>query len=319
MRSARRYRILPVLCALAVVQCSPKESTDSAASESVKVEGLDPSSRGEATLTQHLSHIRVVESADLAVDTPDSQATVETALLRAGAFRRDPKSKGCRAEVGVFYAISKNGKLVKSAEVGTALVGVEAMVHCPRSDAYETFRVELKDSKDFKNMSPERLGAVFEGLLKQVARDATDQLVGQIIVRPLPDEQLLTILRKQEGEGKLMEAAIEAGERRLHEAIPDLIRLTRHESGVVRLRAAAALGLLKVSDEAVIRALARLTEGSNREQIVVAVAALSDIGGPKALRYLDNIGVSHPEEVVRALARAGAEKVKRLGPADGVR
>ena len=44
---------------------------------------------------------------------------------------------------------------------------------------------------------------------------------------------------------------------------------------------------------------------------MVAVGALSDIGGSRALRYLNNIAVSHPDDVVRALARSGAEKVKR--------
>ncbi len=107
-----------------------------------------------------------------------------------------------------------------------------------------------------------------------------------------------------------MEAAIEAGERGLVKAIPQLVMLTKHSSAVVRLRAAAALGLLKTATPEVIRALAGLTEGAKNEQVAVAVAALSDIGGPKAIRYLSNIAVSHPDEVVRTLARAGAEKIK---------
>jgi len=267
--------------------------------------------RGKVPLV--LSEVRIIERGGKADWKPNTRQAIEKAIFQPKRFLRNDSANVCKADFKVYYAITSNQQLVDFASFGTGLVGCEAMIHCPRGRAFETFRVELREIEDFKDLTPQRLSQLFQRLLDKVAEQAVDQLVGQILVRPLSDSKILTVLKSQQTSvGKLMEATIEAGERQLNAALPMLLELTKHSSNVVRLRAAAALGLLKISNNEVIRALARLTEGGNREQIVIAVGALSDIGGQKAMRYLENIAVSHPDEIVRTLARSGTEKIKSV-------
>ncbi len=259
-----------------------------------------------------LSEVRITERGGKDDWKPNSRITLEKALFKKGRFRRNDASGVCKADFKLYYAMMSNQKLVDYATFGTGLIGCEAMIHCPKGRAFETFRVELREMEDFKDLPKEKLGQLFTRLLNRLTERAADQLVGQFLVRPLSDSEIIAVLKTEKSVGKLMEAAIEAGERRLNQALPLLLELTKHSSDVVRLRAAAALGLLKISTDEVVRALARLTEGGNREQIVVAVGALSDIGGQRAIRYLENIAISHPDEVVRTLARTGTEKIKAM-------
>ena len=303
------------LCVLLSGCRQSNEGIATSSSATDESQALDPPAliedRGKVPLV--LSEVRITERGGKADWKPNTRQAVEKAIFQPKRFLRKDSANVCKADFKVYYAITSNQQLVDFASFGTGLVGCEAMIHCPRGRAFETFRVELREIESFKDLTPKRLSQLFQRLLDKVTEQAADQLVGQILVRPLSDSKILTVLKGQQTSvGKLMEATIEAGERQLDAALPMLLELTKHSSNVVRLRAAAALGLLKISNNEVIRALARLTEGGNREQIVIAVGALSDIGGQKAMRYLENIAVSHPDEIVRTLARSGTEKIKSV-------
>ena len=105
-----------------------------------------------------------------------------------------------------------------------------------------------------------------------------------------------------------MEAAIEAGERKLSKAVPDLIRLTRHHRSVVAMRAAAALGLIGSQQPEVLKALVAMVAGNDLERHVVAINALADVGGPRAVKYLQTLADGHPEASIRTLARHAKER-----------
>ena len=317
MNRLRAVSFVLLLGTFPLTACPHAEGTSSVAEEERLEAAISANSSPSPTNLASFAKMRPLSELRITVQggndawRPKTQEAIEASLFRNGRFTSDPRSDTCKADFSVYYAITSNGELVDSAESGTALVGSEAMIHCRKKRAFETFRVELKESEDFKDADERTLSKIFDILLRKVSDKAADQLLGQVLVRPLTDQGIIQVLTEEKGIGKLMEAAIEAGERRLTRAVPQLLTLTKHQSHVVRLRAAAALGLLKTDTPDIIRALAGLTEGAKREQIVVAVGALSDIGGSRALRYLNNIAVSHPDDVVRALARSGAEKVKR--------
>jgi hypothetical protein len=262
----------------------------------------------------NISEVRVTNHGGSDTWRPDSRSLIEQALFDKHRFKRTEEADQCKAEFNVYFAIVSNRKRVDFADFGTAQVGVEGMVHCRHEKDIEAYRVELRKTHDFTHATAAQLQTLFLGLLSRLATDAADQLFGQVAVRHTSDSQILKVLRTKKHTGMLMEAAIEAGERRLTEALPLLISLTTHTDPVIRLRAAAALGLLRVPTREVVRSLAKLTEGGQREQIIVAVGALSDIGSESALRYLENIAVSHPDEVVQGLARSGVQKIKSKQP-----
>ena len=85
---------------------------------------------------------------------------------------------------------------------------------------------------------------------------------------------------------------------------------TQEDDETVVLRAASSLGRLSDGDEASVRALAKLTSGSDHERHLVAIGALGDVGGTLALRYLDTLTEGHPEEGIRHAARQAAARAR---------
>jgi hypothetical protein len=242
------------------------------------------------------------------------KATIEAALVAEDRFERSDKDDGCKAEYNIYYALVRNRQMVQVADAGTARVGFEAMVHCLHKGDVQTYRVEVSKRKDYQDAQAAGVKVIFNGLLQSAASDAAEQLFGQVAVRHSSDGRILELLDPKARIGMVMEAAIEAGERRLEAGSPKLVNLTRHENAVVRMRAAAALGLLKATGKDALRALVKMTSGSNLEEHVVAVAALADIGSKGALRYLKNIARSHPDESIRALAKSGVLRAESEAP-----
>jgi hypothetical protein len=284
------------------------------AEETPVVEGASPPQIQRKASTARIAEVRVTNHGGSNSWSPDSRSAIEQALFDKDRFTRTDEPDQCKAEFNVYFAIVSNRKRVDFSEFGRAQVGIEGMVHCRHEKDIEAYRVELRKTHDFTDATAAKLRTLFSRLLKRLSTEAADQLFGQVAVRHTSDGNILNVLRTSRHTGMLMEAAIEAGERRLTEALPLLISLTTHSNSVIRLRAAAALGLLRVPTREVVRSLAKLTEGGQREQIIVAVGALSDIGSEGALRYLENISISHPDEVVRGLARSGVQKIKSKKP-----
>ena len=58
------------------------------------------------------------------------------------------------------------------------------------------------------------------------------------------------------------------------------------------------------------QALAAMTEGPDAERHLIAVHALGDLGGRRALRYLETLAVGHPDAALRDVARDAAKRAR---------
>jgi len=252
----------------------------------------------------------------------EEDKAVRGALTAPGRFHsalsKDPGA--CAIEVKTFYGLLHNGELAANADQGKAKLVMEAEAHCPtqgRSDGeVETYRTTLFRQTPFSNVDgdPSTDGvSALRGLLTPLSEQVAATLYGQVTVRHAPDDVVLTALKTEQPAGVLMEAAAEAGERKLLDAVDSLVALTRHTDDVVVLRAGAALGLLGVASDSVITALAEMTEGPDHERHLIAVHALGDIGGHRAARYLETLAVGHPRPALREAARQAAKRAKMDG------
>jgi hypothetical protein len=247
-----------------------------------------------------------------------ADAALREALRAPGRFAPAPTDDptACKADLNVFYAMHANGKIVLTADEGFARVGVRGDLHCPSGDGLDTFRVEMVEEGEFGGpRGPAE--ARFKAVLARLAERAADALIGQVAVRHADDARILDVLAHEANPGLLMEAASEAGERKLGGAGAALSRLTAHPEELVALRAGAALGLIGTRDPAAIRALVEMTSGptaENLERHLVAVNALGDIGGPEAARYLETLSVGHPEASIRELAREAVKRARGEDP-----
>ena len=229
----------------------------------------------------------------------------------------------CAADVKLFYGLVVNGELTRSGDQGEAKVVMEAEAHCPTrglsAGEVETYRVTVHDEAPFSEVdeAPQTASdAVLKGLLSTLSEGVALTLYGQVMIRHADDDAVIAALDASEPAGVLMEAASEAGERKLAGALPKLAALTEHDDETVSLRAGAALGLIGVADDEAISALARMTEGPDQERHLIAVHALGDIGGERAARYLDMLAVGHPRPALREAARAAAKRARAAAKAD---
>ena len=223
----------------------------------------------------------------------------------------------CAVEVRTLYGLLVNGELNAEADEGKAKFVMEAEAHCPtggKSDGeVETFRTTIEREAPFSEVDGDpATGGVsrLRVMLKDASDEVAETLYGQVTVRHATDARVIEALGQRGPAGVLMEAAAEAGERKLSAAVDHLVSLTQHEDDIVVLRAGAALGLIGEGGDAVISALALMTEGPDHERHLIAVHALGDIGGARATRYLDALAVGHPRPALREAARQAAQRAK---------
>ena len=242
--------------------------------------------------------------------------TIRGALFQPERFTSTRLSNvsGCAAEVGVYYGFIVNGQLEKTAEQGQAKLILEGELHCPVSadsvGDIETFRIHLKRQQAF-GADPDVHGEqTLRSMLGTLSETFADAVIAQMATRKSSDDEIVNALSESHNVGVLMEGASEAGERRLTEALPSLIRLTAHPDSVVSLRAGSALGMLAVKDPDALKALAAMTEGPDPERHLIAIHALGDIGGTRALRYLDTLAIGHPDPAMRDAARLTSLRIK---------
>ncbi len=239
-------------------------------------------------------------------------AMVRAAFTAGGSFTSaaedDPTA--CKAEVSVFYAAIENGLVAPRAEAGEVRAAIGGNLFCPRDGEVEVFKTEFTGEERFGGDHGGDAPTRARALVAKLGERTASGLAGQLMMRHASDDEVIGALASSKAVGILMEAAGEAGERKLSQAVGHLSRLAHHDESAVALRAGAALGLLGAREPDVLRALAKMTEGPDQERHLVAIHALGDIGGPEAARYLDAIGVGHPEPVLRDLAREAARRAR---------
>ena len=250
----------------------------------------------------------------------EADKALRAALIREGRFQSalSDDALACAIEVKTFYGLMVNGELRPDGDQGEARLVMEAEAHCPTgtrsAGEVETYRVTVQDDRVFSNeVGGEALDgpAALRALVVPLSERLSTTVYGQVTVRHAPDDAVIAALGGGQPVGVLMEAAAEAGERKLTDAVPRLVALTEHADEVVSLRAGAALGLVGADGDGVISALARMTEGPDRERHLIAVHAMGDIGGPRAARYLDTLAVGHPSPGIREAAREASRRAKR--------
>ncbi len=291
------------------------------------VHDASPGLLGEATLHPGVRSVLVSDLTPPDTRPADLSLEADTALRSAfyadGLFTKAATDDGgaCAAQVQLMYGLFFNGELQADATVGEARAVLEGELHCPNrgGDAAEleaeTYRASFDDHQAFGGLEQPKGEPALRAMLPQLAERVAQALYGQLIARHADDEALLQALASDTRVGVLMEAAAEAGERKLLAALPHLIRLIGHGEAAVALRAGAALGLIGEADPDALGALAKMTEGSDPERHLVAIHALGDIGGKRAARYLEALAVGHPQDAVRDAARAAATRARAGGSA----
>lgn len=302
------------LCLIACAKEAPNGASDGHAAERTS-ETAAPWPRLKAIIIADLTK---PEQRPVDLEAEEDKA-LRAALNAPGRFHSALASdKGaCAVEVQTLYGYLVNGELDLNAREGKAKLVMEAEAHCPtqgRSDGeVESFRTSVTREAPFSEVDDDPMTggvAQLRAMLKETSEEVAKTLYGQVIIRHADDDALIDALAEQGPAGVLMEAAAEAGERKLHQAIPHLVRLTAHSDDVVVLRAGAALGLIGRDDDGVISALALMTEGPDHERHLIAVHAMGDIGGAKAAKYLDALAVGHPSPGLREAARQAAKRAK---------
>ncbi len=317
MKQAQWLLVATIACGLASPACTKEAPRPATHPDVAKPRSTPSKAAGSALLP--LVKLEAVDATPAESRPNEFQLDVEAEVTRAaygkGGFSRGTPgaADGCGLSVNLVYVITANKRVVRQAGAGEARASVGGELHCQRDDALSSFRAEVELVETFDT----RAGATGVATLKRVVAAVMDtvvhQLVGQTRLRGADDSRVLETLAKGSHVGELMEAALEAGERKLTGAIPHLVSLTRHEHPNVAMRAAAALGLLKASGDEVVQALVAMTRGANLEKHLVAVNTLGDLKAPSARRYLEAIAEGHPEEAIRLLAREAADRNKKSG------
>ena len=243
-------------------------------------------------------------------DAVESTFRKSLGTLMDPADPEDPKA--CKGEVQVDYGLFVNDQAIDtSAKSGNARMVVIGLLHCPRQGRIESFKTEFSDQLYYGPGHRGDGASSLNELLARLSELTAEGLYGQLQMRHASDAAVSEALKSAQSVGLLMEAASEAGERKLLAASEDLARHTRNPSDAVALRAGAALGLLGDSRPVILRALAAMTVGPDFDKHIVAINALGDIGGFQARRYLETIAVGHPEEALRHLAREAVTRSRR--------
>lgn len=279
--------------------------------------------RSEIAPSRQRPRLRTVLVADLTI--PEKRP-VDLSMFIDGELRRAMLStdnfvpaqgsdqSACAAEFDVIYGWVRNDQMVRDVKQGSARVAIDGRLHCllpdPKHVEPETFRLELFEELDFGRPGQGDGLSALRDVVGRVASTMARTLYGQALIRHATDEEILQVLASSEHEGVLLEAASEAGERKLEPALSSLVGLTRHPVDQVRLRSGAALGLIGVDRPEVIQALVSLTRGSDPEPHLMAIHALGDIGGDQAVRYLDAITEGHPLSLIREAAREAASRAR---------
>lgn len=196
-----------------------------------------------------------------------------------------------------------------AAEEGTLYVAVRVEAERRvRGVTAELYREEARHEEPYAG-GP--IAPAVEAALRDVTRQARQAVEARIRAHHSSDEALIAAIRGAGATGvSRAQAAVEAGERQLLDAVPALIEALQADDVPLVERVAATLGRLR--DERAVRPLARLTARNDPDVLRAAVFALGDVGSPLARRYLNEIAESHAHGTVRTLAR---EVLDRLGPA----
>ena len=233
----------------------------------------------------------------------DLRAMAEAAARRAGVEVSDD---GMLAGIEVHYALLDGDKPAPNAPKGLLTWAAQVTLRVEDGGLGEDLQSLSKSESPYvRAATPDlrkALNVVLGACIEQALRDA----LAQARFRKLEPKEALAALSSDAVEERW--AAI----RRLADlrdvaAIPKIAAFLEDEDELTVNVAIAALG--QIRDERAVEPLAKAAEGPDVERALAVVEALAAIGGPKAKKYLELIGASHPSDRVR-------DRVKELQVGD---
>lgn len=189
-------------------------------------------------------------------------------------------------------------------------VDVHAAVGLVVTSSYETDALFEGASVHRAGCAPWPLSIAFEvvGTIRAVY-EGLAMAYDQYRVLRTSDREVLAILEAGRPRGALLQAIVEAGDRRIREAVPSLTRLLDSGDAAVVLRAVAALG--RIRDEAALRPLGRVALSEMPDVPYAALQAIADIGGEEARRVLEVVAEQTQSPVVAKEARELLDDLRR--------
>jgi hypothetical protein len=206
---------------------------------------------------------------------------------------------------GATIAVQVAGELECNGEEGPLIHRASAEAEHPVPESGEA-------------MSPDALREAASRSLRDACLEVLTTLAGLASTSGLRDDEIIALLTAApsapQRPGPLAQAALEAGQRQLTQAVAFLRELSAHPHRLVATRAAAALGTLRDEAPETLDALVAMTRGDDPARHLAALHALADIGTESALRYVSAIADSHPSPALREVARARLADTRRKPP-----
>ncbi len=207
------------------------------------------------------------------------------------------------------------GETAEVGAAGEARARVALAIECRPSDAPGAFAVALDGAgtqryaaRTKRGADANSGGAAETALAIRIAGDLVDGFVARRRLHDGPPSAVHAALSADGGE--LRDEAIHAaGERRLREEAPVLLKLL--DDPDERTRDAALGALIALGDRRAVTALTRSRSLRDRREMRKIIEAVSILGGQEADDYLSFVAASHDDDDIRAAAAAARERMLR--------
>ncbi|MBW2731011.1 MAG: HEAT repeat domain-containing protein [Deltaproteobacteria bacterium] len=124
-----------------------------------------------------------------------------------------------------------------------------------------------------------------------------------------PPGALVKALQAEKDMDRLLKLIPIAAERKIKDAVPQLIRLLSHEKRPVSDRAIGALATLR--DPRGVKPLTKLAKLRDSRRLAQVIDAVAAIGGAEAASFLDFLAGGHANATIRNLAREARARMTR--------
>ncbi len=264
------------------------------------------------------------------VDVEAVRAAVGERLMATGLFSRPAAAPGSSPAAGAVTPPARADVVVRilgeTAEVGAAgeaRARVALAIESRPANAPGAFAVTLDGAGTQRYPARSRRGtganaspaaAAETALVIRIAGDLVDGFVARRRLHEGPPSVVHAALSADGGE--LRDEAIHAaGERRLREEAPVLLKLL--DDPDERTRDAALGALIAIGDRRAVTALTRSRSLRDRREMRKIIEAVSILGGQEADDYLSFVAASHDDDDIRAAAAAARERMLRRQGAGG--
>jgi hypothetical protein len=261
------------------------------------------------------------------VDTEAIEASLRERLLASGLFDASARDGGAGAVTRVRVLVAAETVEVGEKGEGRAQVRVRAESRPSDAPGAVAFDLEGRAAQPYALPAPGKRLAQGGGgaassrpalgpLALRVATDLVDGYVARRRLQEGPPEVVHAALTADGGE--LRDEAIRvAGERRLKDEAPQLLKLLGDPEETTR---DAALGaLIALGDRRAVTELTRTRSLRDRREMRKIIEAISILGGTEADEYLSFVAETHDDDEIRAAAATARARLARRADATPAR